>query len=771
VAADASGRYRAFIMIPRERSFWVAQALVLYVCAAHLRTDPVALRGWFALVLGPCVLFLGTWWAERPALGADWIDPKARRAVKLVVFGAALELVAELAPSTPGFVTLRVVGLGLATTFSPVAVAHISSLGGAARTIEPRHDAAFVTALLWVFAFGLAVWRAFAGDAAVDALAVDYAVVAAALGSMGIGMVASWRAFAARRFELGVPERAAASLWLGLVCLALGTLASLMEAAPPERIVPFAALVAALVSAACALSQQPAEVARFLRLSAAATMLASPVMSIAVLVAYKAPTHAGVIVFASTAAAVAVGIVAPRAAERMAPDQGKWLRVFERAIRAAKAPDPRQAVTLALVAVRDGLGADEGPAALYRFASADRWLVDRAGYLHVEESAVPLALIERLTSEPERVVSVEMLRALEVRQSEARPFVAWLDAQRAGAAALVLDDEVPVGMLLWPAAGRVTPLACDEVKALRTLADHLGVATGAEARLDRARARGLEVEQGMRDAADEIRALQERIDREAGRLRASAAFLAERVRVAAYGPAVQMALTLAERLGQRNEPVSVTQRSGGDALPWAALMHLASRRAESVMLVIDCTRREEHILERWTDTTRSPLDLARGGSLVLLDAQALPRHVQRAIGTSRRVDSAIFALLPKSPAEMLWSGAIDEHFAALFEDRVLVPPTLSERAEDLRALALHELARIGSRLRGKAFGISLEAQKLLGEHPWPGNEVEFADTLLRAALATDGDVVGRDAVAAALSEHSERAAVPKTREPSAGVEA
>ena len=743
-------------MIPRERAFWTAQAVLLYVCAAVVRAEPATARGWLGVVLAPVVLYGGWRWASAPQFGADWIDATARRASQFVALGVVMALVPELAMASPGFVAARVLGLAIASTSAPLCISRIAALGGHATKLEHRGDAAIATAFLWSGAVGLAAFRALAGDAGVDALTVDYAVVAAALGSIGIAIVASWRVFAARRFELGVPERAAAALWLAVVCLALGTLASLMEVAPPERIVPISALFAAAAAAGCSISQNPALVARVLRLAASATMLATPLMSVAVLAAYKAPTHAGLIVFVATACAVGSGILAPRVAERMAPERGRWLRVLEHATLAAKAPDPRQAVVLALVAIRDGLGADEGPAALHRFATADRWTVDRAGYLHIEPGLVPLPLVERVALEPERIVCVEVLRALEVRQSEVRAWVSWLDERRAGAAALVLDDDIPVGMLLLPAAGRVTPLAFEEVCAFRKLADHLGVATGAEALLDRSRERALEVERDRGHAVHEVRELREQLARSANRHRASAAFLADRARVGAYGPAAQMALTVAERLGEQDEPLVVLQRPGGDALPWAAVAHLASSRQGSLLLVVDGSRREEHILERWTDGARSPLELGRGGTLVILDAQALPRHVQRLIGTSRRGDTGIIVALPAAASEMAARGELDPHLAVLFGERILTPPALEDRSEDLRALALHELARIGSRLRGKAFGLSLEALRRLGEHDWPGNEAELSSVVLRAALATEGDVVGDDAVSAAMNEPGER---------------
>jgi transcriptional regulator of acetoin/glycerol metabolism len=70
----------------------------------------------------------------------------------------------------------------------------------------------------------------------------------------------------------------------------------------------------------------------------------------------------------------------------------------------------------------------------------------------------------------------------------------------------------------------------------------------------------------------------------------------------------------------------------------------------------------------------------------------------------------------------------------------------------LRALALHELTRIGLRLRGEGYGLSLEGQAMLNEHDWPGNDAELSAVLLRAALATDGNVVSGDTLRRMLGD-------------------
>jgi DNA-binding NtrC family response regulator len=93
---------------------------------------------------------------------------------------------------------------------------------------------------------------------------------------------------------------------------------------------------------------------------------------------------------------------------------------------------------------------------------------------------------------------------------------------------------------------------------------------------------------------------------------------------------------------------------------------------------------------------------------------------------------------------------LDAHFLDHLSTREVALPKLADRAEDLRALALYELVRIGYGLRGKPMGLSLQAQELLNEHDWPGNDTELRATLLRAAHRSVGDVIETDELAAAM---------------------
>ncbi len=85
---------------------------------------------------------------------------------------------------------------------------------------------------------------------------------------------------------------------------------------------------------------------------------------------------------------------------------------------------------------------------------------------------------------------------------------------------------------------------------------------------------------------------------------------------------------------------------------------------------------------------------------------------------------------------------MSERLADRLGDRAVALPTLADRAEDIRALALEHLGRIGVRLQSRPLGLDSHALAALLEHTWPGNEAELQATLLRASLITEGEVIG-----------------------------
>jgi hypothetical protein len=750
-------------MFWRARSFWLSAGAVAYVAFAALGagdapspfpSPPSTLLGralpWAALAALPAALALVWNLTAPPTRGEDRVDEGARAAARACAAGAAVLLAALTGPAGPAFMALANLGTGVASMAALVALARLSSLGGL--LVPPpsarRLEAAAFASLLWTVAIGLPAGRALAARAeTLDPVLLDWATVAASLGALGLFLVTAFRARSTRRLELGVAERATASLLLSATALAVGLLASVAGVSTPERVLPLTTVVAAAAIAASAVVPEPTVIARGLRVTLAVSALAAPVALGAVYVTQAAPRRAGAAVFAACAVTAIAGLFAPALARRFAAEGSRWLGALEAATAAAMSPDPDAALETALGALGAAVAPARGDAmltgaALFRLSPAEVVTVDRAGYAHVEKGEVPAGLVAVADGEPERILRLEVARAVEVRRPDLRPIVAWMDQRAVAAMAVVRDEVEAVALLAIPLKGPERPASLEEIRALRTLANRLGAVIAVSASLARARAREVGGNAEVARLGDRVHLLEVARDRDAGRLMALARMLERPARVASYSPAARAAVEQLERLGERGLPIALLSAPGVDAVAWAALAHLASPRRAGPLAVVDGTSAVEHDLAHWRDPDRSPLAAAAGGSLVIIDAHALPADVQSYLGAAFPEDGGVIVSLPATVDTLAASGRLSERLADRLGDRTVALPTLASRAEDLRALSLEHLARIGLRLGRQPLGLAPRALEALLEHTWPANDAELHATLLRASLAAEGEVLG-----------------------------
>ncbi len=197
-----------------------------------------------------------------------------------------------------------------------------------------------------------------------------------------------------------------------------------------------------------------------------------------------------------------------------------------------------------------------------------------------------------------------------------------------------------------------------------------------------------------------------------------------------------------ERLGEAQKPVTLLSAPGVDAIAWAAVAHVASARRTGPFVVVDGASAAEHDLGRWRDAEGSPLAAALGGTLVLADAHALPSEVQGYVAAGLGDETSIVVSVPATVDALVASGQMSERLADRLGDRAVALPPLAARAEDLRALAVEHLSRIAVRLGVRPLGLAPRALAALLDHPFPGNDAELHATLLKAALVTEGEVVG-----------------------------
>lgn len=771
-------------------SSWLRSALlpalaVAYVCVAAMRGASSSLP--LAALIGLPLLLVVVWRrTDAPRTGEDHTLRTARLAVRAVVTGAAFWVAARSgAAGRPGLDAVANLGTGVAIVSALIALGRIGSLGGllavppAARSL----DAAAFAALLWGIATALPATRALAPAESIllDPLAIDYATTTAAAGSLLLLFASCLRLRILRRYELGAGDRVAGALAMSVAALGAAVPAALLDVAAPDRLLPVAALGAALACTWAASTREPSRVSSTLRGLLAVLILGIPVVLAAGFVARQAPAHAGAVVLFTAVASILTGLLARNVARPLGPEQSRWLDAVENASRAALQPDPETALSRALFALTAASPSPNARPELWRTDPAAVLSVDLAGYLHEKPGQAPERLYELALQEPERTLRTEVLAALQVRRPEVRPVLRWMESRDAAAATVIVDDEGPLGFILLPRTGRAGALMLEEARAIRLLADRISSLLSVSSALARSRARELSAIERADATDDELHRLEHILGLDAGRNRALAERWALGVKTTCFSPAARDALSGLERYAKLASALYLQAPQGVDALGWAAAAHLAGPRSNGPLVPIDCTDGHWQLESRWDDRAGSPLALADGGTLVLLDVAALPEPAMRAIAralTRATNDTRRSTILP--PAVFATGRASIDELASLtsFEPTLLrylaqaavSLPRLSERAEDMRGLVLDGLSRAGLRKNSRPLGVDGSALRLLIEHTWPGNDAELQDVLERAATVATGErVMAADLLAAGfrpvVSEASSATPLPVSTRP------
>ena len=252
-------------------------------------------------------------------------------------------------------------------------------------------------------------------------------------------------------------------------------------------------------------------------------------------------------------------------------------------------------------------------------------------------------------------------------------------------------------------------------------------------------------------------------------------------------PSMQPAFAAIAHACASEAPVLVTGPTGIGKSLTARVIHLHSQRHGGPFVTLSCASLPEALLEaelfgheRGAFTGASEArsghwERAAGGTLFLDEIGELPPSLQvkllRAVEDKtyvrvggredRQVDLRIIAATNRDLEQAVREGEFREDL--LFRLRVLeVPlPPLSERAQDLPALAGYILANLAP---DRDVSISEEALRSMQDYEWPGNVRELRNVLERAVAVCTGRVL----LATHLPEHMRSRAMATEGRPEAG---
>ena len=213
--------------------------------------------------------------------------------------------------------------------------------------------------------------------------------------------------------------------------------------------------------------------------------------------------------------------------------------------------------------------------------------------------------------------------------------------------------------------------------------------------------------------------------------------------------------------------VLITGESGTGKELVARAIHSSSSRKGSPFVAINCGAIPENLLESelfghkkgaFTDANadrRGLFEEATGGTLFLDEIGELPLSLQvkllrvlqeehiRRLGDTKdvKVDVRIIAATHRDLTADVKAGRFREDlFYRIHVLSIHIPP-LRSRREDVSLLIDHFVTRNNARLGTNIRGVSSEGRKLLLEYSWPGNVRELENTIERAMVLAESDVL------------------------------
>lgn len=226
-------------------------------------------------------------------------------------------------------------------------------------------------------------------------------------------------------------------------------------------------------------------------------------------------------------------------------------------------------------------------------------------------------------------------------------------------------------------------------------------------------------------------------------------------------------IRLGRRGAQSNIPILIEGQSGVGKEIIARAIHGESERRGRTFVAVNCGAIPENLVESilfghekgsFTGATAKHLGKfqeADGGTLFLDEVAELPFDMQvkllRAIqegeidpvGSRKpvKVNIRLISATNRNMIEMVKAGQFREDlYYRLNVFPVMVPP-LKDRKDDIPALVNHFITRFAAEEGRKVHGIEPKALGMLQLYSWPGNVRQLENTVFRAIVLCEGDIL------------------------------
>lgn len=235
--------------------------------------------------------------------------------------------------------------------------------------------------------------------------------------------------------------------------------------------------------------------------------------------------------------------------------------------------------------------------------------------------------------------------------------------------------------------------------------------------------------------------------------------------------ALQQVLSIVEKVADTDSTVLITGESGTGKELIAKALHYNSRRADRMMVTVNCGAIPEELLESelfghvkgaFTNAIHhreGRFALADGGTIFLDEIgdmspnlqvkllRVLQERTYEPVGSSKtlKTDVRVIAATNQHLEELIEQKRFREDLYYRLNVLPIEAPPLRDRVDDI-PLLVHHFIDLGNHLRNSQIdGISEEAMKLLMNYAWPGNVRELENLLERVMiLRSEGEITAED---------------------------
>jgi len=231
--------------------------------------------------------------------------------------------------------------------------------------------------------------------------------------------------------------------------------------------------------------------------------------------------------------------------------------------------------------------------------------------------------------------------------------------------------------------------------------------------------------------------------------------------------AIEKVFTTIEKVADHKTTVLIQGESGTGKELVARALHDGSSRKDKPFVPVNCGAIPETLLESelfghkkgaFTDAHADKKGLfaeANHGTLFLDEIGELPLSLQvkllrvlqegrvRPLGATRdhEVDVRVIAATVRDLRREVEENRFREDLYYRLNVLQLNVPPLRDRRDDIALLVEHFIERNNGRLGTKIRDVEPRARKLLFNYPWPGNVRELENTVERAVVLAEGDVI------------------------------